>query len=145
MNIPGFNAEASMYRTSNTYQAAHGTLTGSPAVIPQQCRLVCNWVCTPPLRCFGTQKCCGSVNPTGRATDNAGQKTGPARKRHKRRDLGGFFGPLRRAAIARCVRGRCPPSCGPCTPGPCNPDYSRQPSTRTCRNTNTGSAFTEPC
>jgi hypothetical protein len=33
MNMPGFNAEVSAYRTSNTYQAAYGTLAGNASAV----------------------------------------------------------------------------------------------------------------
>ena len=62
-NIPGFNAEASIYKASNTYHAAHATLAGneSATVIPQQCRLVCRLVCPPPPECCPPGwRCCGS-------------------------------------------------------------------------------------
>jgi hypothetical protein len=38
MSTPGYTAEASVYRTSNAYHAAYGTLTGnaSAVVMPQQ-------------------------------------------------------------------------------------------------------------
>ncbi|HLB71767.1 MAG: hypothetical protein OIN88_08985 [Candidatus Methanoperedens sp.] len=67
MKIPGFTAEASVYRTGNTYEAAYETLAGnaSAVVIPQQCRCV-RWVCPPrPGRCSSTERCCGAVLPDG--------------------------------------------------------------------------------
>ncbi len=71
MKMPGFNAEASMYRTSNVYHAAHATLTAtaSAMVIPQQCRLVCRVVCPPaPECCPSGRRCCGSC-ASGRCDD----------------------------------------------------------------------------
>ena len=47
MSIPGFNAGASTYRTSNIYRASYGTPAGDVAIIPQQCKLVCRLDCTP--------------------------------------------------------------------------------------------------
>lgn len=45
VNMPGFNAEASMYMASNIYRAAHAAFAdvASPRIIPQQCRLVARW------------------------------------------------------------------------------------------------------
>jgi hypothetical protein len=59
MNLLGFSAEASVYRTSNTYHAAYGTPAdnASATVIPQQCRCV-RWVCPPPPRCPIGWRCC---------------------------------------------------------------------------------------
>jgi hypothetical protein len=47
MNMPRFNAEASMYRTSNTYQAVYGTLVGSVSavVMSQQFGFLCQVGC----------------------------------------------------------------------------------------------------
>jgi hypothetical protein len=62
-NMPGFNAEASMYMASNTYRAAHAAFAdvASARVIPQQCRLLCQVVCPPPQQCCPTGwRCCGS-------------------------------------------------------------------------------------
>lgn len=52
-NMPGFNAEASMYMASNTYRAAHAVFAdvASARIIPQQCRLLCQVVCPPPQQC----------------------------------------------------------------------------------------------
>src|SRR5262249_41910762 len=71
MHMPRFTAEASVYRTSKTYQAANGTLAGnaSAMVIPQQCRLICRLVCPPPPSCCPPgQMCCGSC-ASGRCDD----------------------------------------------------------------------------
>jgi hypothetical protein len=48
MHLPGFNAQASLYRTSKTYRATHGIAEdgASAAVIPQWIRCECmKYVC----------------------------------------------------------------------------------------------------
>lgn len=112
LNIPGFTAEAALYRMGLSYWNSGDISPAGDFLTPQACDPVCLDNCGDPSDC-------NDLPPALRARC--------------------------RAAVARCDRGCCPPSCGPCTPGPCNPDCSRQPSTRTCRNTNTGSTFTEPC
>ncbi len=69
MSLPGFTAEASVFRTSTTYRNAYRAFTsnGSVEVIPQQfqfCPPGCRCVCpTPPCSVdlcppFDNRQCC---------------------------------------------------------------------------------------
>jgi hypothetical protein len=65
MNIPGFTAEASLYKTSTQYNMAATTfLTAEPNIRPQIWRwpyggCIPNCICVGPDAC----PCCGSIPP----------------------------------------------------------------------------------
>jgi len=70
MKMPGFNAEASMYRTNKTYQSEYGSLVAGTlgTVIPQGWEWKCQWVWVPDeprdcstMRCQPPLVCCDCI------------------------------------------------------------------------------------
>jgi hypothetical protein len=54
MNMPGFTAEASVYKSGETYQAAATQIPDSrgTGVVPQFCIWLCNYMGRCALQCF---------------------------------------------------------------------------------------------
>src|SRR6185312_2579286 len=116
MNIPGFTAEASLYRLGLSYQSAGDFSHMDGILIPQACDPVCLDNCGDPSDCDP------DLPPRQRAACLA--------------EL--------RACVRRCCPTPPPPVCDPCPPPTCNSDCSQNPRTRTCHRSD-GTTFTQSC
>jgi len=122
MNIPGFTAEASIYKMGWLYFAASDFGLTESGIFPQGCDPVCLDNC-------GDLSDCDDPDLT--------PKTRAACRAHII------------ACRRRCCPTPPPPRCDPCVPGPCSFDStsctaSRGPGTQLCHNAN-GTTFTRPC